>query len=117
MAGLNIHGFSPMKFFKGMLLQWLGQKCLLFSIFKERRLFHNELRLSFTDEHQAIWGRIRLLQRIDNTNDLTLVLALVREMEGREAVGHVFPASEDSRMCAVIKCTRVYRNRQSTLFS
>ena len=36
--------------------------------------------VAFTDEYQAIWGRIRL-QRIDNTNDLTLV----REMEGREA--------------------------------
>ena len=29
-AGLNIRGFSPMKFFAGILLQCLGQQCLLF---------------------------------------------------------------------------------------
>ena len=116
MAGLNIHGFSPMKSFKGMLSRWLGQKCLLFSIFKERRLYSGAyLIMSYVydevDEYQAIWGRIRLRGRIDNTTDLTLV----REMEGREAVGHVFPASEDSRMCAVIRTDgysyQVYRNR------
>ena len=29
-AGLNIRGFCPMKFFAGILLQCLGQQCLLF---------------------------------------------------------------------------------------
>ena len=28
-AGLNIHGFHPMKFFTEILLQCLGQQCLL----------------------------------------------------------------------------------------
>ena len=30
-TGLNIHGFNPIKFFVGTLLQCLGQQCLLFN--------------------------------------------------------------------------------------
>ena len=33
-AGLNIHSFSPMEFFVGILSWCLGQKCLLFNITK-----------------------------------------------------------------------------------
>ena len=28
-TGLNIHSFSPMKFFTGILLRCLGQQCLI----------------------------------------------------------------------------------------
>ena len=37
-AGLNIHGFSTMKFFMGILLLCFGQWCLLFMYSQEN--FH-----------------------------------------------------------------------------
>ena len=38
-ARLNICGFSLTKVFVGILLQCLGQKCLIFSIINERCLY------------------------------------------------------------------------------
>ena len=37
--GLNVHGFNPIEVFAEMLSCFLGQKCWLFSIIKERRLY------------------------------------------------------------------------------
>ena len=33
-AGLNIRGFSPMKFFTEIILQCIGHQCLLFTLAK-----------------------------------------------------------------------------------
>ena len=41
-AGLNIHGFSPIKVFTEILLCCVGQKCSLFSVIKERCLYSQE---------------------------------------------------------------------------
>ena len=38
-AGLNVRVFNPIKVFAEILLCCLGQKCLLFSILKERHLY------------------------------------------------------------------------------
>ena len=38
-AGLNVHVFNPIEVFVEILLRCLGQKCLLFSIIKERYLY------------------------------------------------------------------------------
>ena len=38
-TGLNIHSFSLIRSFVGVLLRFLGHKCLLFSIIKERYFY------------------------------------------------------------------------------
>ena len=38
-AGLKIHSFKPIEVSAQILLHCLGQKCLLFSIIKERHLY------------------------------------------------------------------------------
>ena len=37
-AGLNINGFNPIEVFAEIFSCFLGQKCLLFSIIKEKHL-------------------------------------------------------------------------------
>ena len=39
-AGLNVCGFNPIEVFAEILSRCLGQKCLLFSIIKERYLIY-----------------------------------------------------------------------------
>ena len=39
---LNVHSFNPTKVFAGILSCCLDQKCLLFSIIKERHLYSQE---------------------------------------------------------------------------
>ena len=38
-TGINVHGFSPIEVFMEILLCFLGHKCSLFSIIKERHLY------------------------------------------------------------------------------
>ena len=38
-AGLNIHGFSTIEVFTKIFLHYLGHKCSLLSIIKERHLY------------------------------------------------------------------------------
>ena len=84
--------FQPHGVFAGILSQYLGQKCLLFSMIKEESLYSavyyimNYMYLSSCiccfHKYQAIWRRIRLIQRIGNTNGFYTI----NVMKGREAM-------------------------------
>ena len=79
-----------------ILSQCLGQSCLLFSVIKERCLYLNAYYfimyfvwlsscIRCFNEYQVIWGRMRLLQRINNSSDSYVVSVI----KGREIVGHL----------------------------
>ena len=42
-AGLNVYVFNPIEVFVEILLHCLDQKCLLFSIIKERHLYSRKI--------------------------------------------------------------------------
>ena len=60
-AGLNVRVFNPIEVFAEILLCCLDQKCLLFSIIKERQLYsrtNSRGTLENREKHQCLAQRI-----------------------------------------------------------
>ena len=82
-----------------ILLQYLGQKYLLFIIMKDRCLYsgaysimnymHFSSHVCCFHEYQPIWGKVDCSRQ----SIIPLTLNIVSVMKGREVVGHVAPCS------------------------